>query len=815
MPQRHTDDTFFGEQVLSNTKTGMNTADNIRYDVMDGITSAIRRYNKKGIKHGFGASVFFRIDIPEASVKQAILSEHGRTADTVAPGSWGVVDNYDYNLAEMSKLNELHWENHVESGVDCIGRVTEDGGTEKSFTEIFLDPNYESISFRFWDGAVWETNYSGYTSPINIGAAREGYHTTYTVGPKTYQFYSVSATLHEGVVTSSSTVMPIVAFQDNANEERPYETLPWGDTRYDYRRRVLRTIGADFQDMSRQVFPWIPPYSTYPGSEWYKGYGNQYRLTPRLQEKYPSEGYYHEIIAQEVAVPAFESPEWNRDYGSTYRSMKRTCANGRRVTVDQYEFCNKYDSERAYYDSMVSDKYNSADGIKNITDAHLGFFASAKLLAESNVVALFYTLLEILPQTTKNAPRIPIGISDILSQTPSTAKVYGYSISNGSFKADYTFNDWSVCRRMGIANIIKYPPGGGKNPKYKSAVHVFGYATNPALPVRGWDEFLPRDSTYEHTRAPDNPTPTNGANDDEGVGTNPDNMIELRVQDRPDAAGNPRYLEMRLYSPRASHIVDVIRDGKHGKSGSVVIRGGLNGIWKIYNPDDEEDVPYSDVLCYPLSYNAIREVPLFKRERLMREALIIRISAINMQEVKWYQQGWFKIVMIIVALVLAYFTGGQSIVAVLKALAVMVVTQILLALVDNPVLRAIIMIIAIIYGGYSGGAGTWTFDPSMLVEATGVVLQTKIAMDMMELQDEMRELMKEMSEKQEEFRKMSEEVGNDNYNKDFMLYAIGLSPVETQEDWVKRTLNSSLPPVETHLPNTESELPAPDAAELR
>ena len=161
-----------------------------------------------------------------------------------------------------------------------------------------------------------------------------------------------------------------------------------------------------------------------------------------------------------------------------------------------------------------------------------------------------------------------------------------------------------------------------------------------------------------------------------------------------------------------------------------------------------------------------------------------------MEEVKWYQQGWFKIVTIIIGAVLAWFTGGQSLVAVLKYLAVVAVMYVVMSLVENPILKAILQIVAMVVLGYID-TGSLTFSPMMLVEAAGIVVQTKIAMDLIALQEEMREFRKMVNEKEKEMEKMKKEVGMDDYNADWMLYIASLAPVENPEDFYDRALNTS------------------------
>jgi hypothetical protein len=266
---------------------------------------------------------------------------------------------------------------------------------------------------------------------------------------------------------------------------------------------------------------------------------------------------------------------------------------------------------------------------------------------------------------------------------------------------------------------------------------------------------------------------------------------------------------MRLYGLRAEHDVNVIRDGKHGKSGSAVVSGGLEGFYHVYNEDDDEDKPYSDVVMFPISIDSAKQVPIFRRERLVRECAIVRVASISIEETKWYQKGIFKVIMVIVSLVIAYFyppAGVSMLVSLLTTAAIMVVLYIASQVIDNPYLLALIQIIAIAYGGYSGG--TLTVNPAMLVEAAGVVVNTAITIQMIELQAEIKEWQKMVNEKQEEYDKMKEEVGLDEFNAEWMLYVAGLTPSEEPEEFFERTLKSELPGTETALVEVESKLPS-------
>jgi len=568
-------------------------------------------------------------------------------------------------------------------------------------------------------------------------------------------------------------VLPIVSFQDNAYDELPYEQIfTPEESEFIRRDKTLRGLGVDFETMSRQVFANIYPYQSY---EWNRTYGAKWKRSNKLQAKYSTERAYYDDLYKELEIPPYPSDEWNKGYGRSYRSNMKNCRKNPRP--EQSEFCRDNPTEQIYHDKLVVDKRKGYDSIRNITDVHFGIFASAKLLDEENCVALLYTLKDAFPLMNA-VPNDNVTITRP-DGTQEKGKLYKMNVHVGSLKVYYIFDDWSLCRRYGVADPIMYPPGIKSAKRNHGDYTIYDGGRGSGLPP-SWDvgdKYNQRDPSYSEEHAP-------------AFGFSTRGLLELRVQDRPDASGRPRFLELRMYGPMASHIVDVIRDGEHGKSGTVSVVGGLYGI----NTNDP-DKPYSDVLIWPITYKAAREIRIFRRERFLRECTVINIGAIKMEEVKWYQQTWFKIVMIIVTLVLSYFfpplgvAVGMS--GVLASAAIMAVLYIVSQLVENPILKAIIQIIIILYT-YDVSSVAALMNPSLLVEAAGVVVQTYIAVEMIALQKEMKEFREMVNEKQKEMDKMKKEVGMDEHNADWALYIASLAPVENADDFYSRALNTNL-----------------------
>ncbi len=811
-PQRKDSDTYFGELVLANQKTGQTVADRIREDIFEGPTSKLRGFRKKGTKYGFNAYLSFTGAYDDSGfldVVNEILTADGlgNVADSISNYRFddGIsVEMYD--KAIWSRGPDLYYhENGFDpaTGLPYIGGVNmvSGGMSTRRFILAEHGPIIETTS--------GEVVYLPVTDPDMSGWKAEGFWCTFKQGSQEKYFWSMDPRFSTAPThTQSISVFPIVSLQDNRNNEFPYETLPWGDNRYNYRRKTIRTLGVDFADMSKEVFAWIPDFGT---AEWQMTYGRQYRGTQRLIDRYDTEKDYYDFLKHKVEIPPYGSSDWNSDYGKAFRDMKEECARG--VSRPGYEvlpttkkFCEDYATEWDYYVGMVDDKQKAGENVKNITDVHFGIMASAKTLNASNVVALYYTLEPVM----KLMSLVPQSVNPNSGPAGNTKDNYVYEMAftvapeAGSMHVVYNFGDWSSCRRYGVADEIVYPPGI-KNAKYKHGDFTIDANERTPWGVDHKYRTAQRDSSFIGERAPDfidNPRP-----DPDWSYVSP-TTLELRVQDRPDASGRPRYLELRLYDAAAMHYVDVQRDGEHGKSGKVWIAGGLDNFYV-----EDDDAPYSDVLLFPLGVDAVDKVPLFKRERLLRESCMLIIGTIQMAEVKWYQQGWFQIVITVVALLLtAWFApAGQVLITVLKSAAVMAVLYVASKAITNPLLLAIVSIAAMVVGAYTPGAGL-TMSLTMAVEAAGIVVQTKIAQDVIKLQKEIKEFKEMVNEKQKEIEKMQNEAGMSDHNADWMLYVASLAPTEDPEEFFDRALNTEMcnsdveymVDVDARLPGTKS-----------
>ena len=788
-PQRKDSDTYFGELVLKDIKTGESVADNIRSDIFEGNTARIRNYHKAVKKYNWPSGLSFPAGSNNSITAQNVAADTGNPVDSLGYQQRDNISVSQKALADHSMGRNLYMKNETDpdgtSGKNSVGSIFV-GGVQK-WAETYTQ-SINSVSVVYTDGTTESLPIPSSDSPSTI--KYDGFYCDYVSNGGTMYFFSTDAKYKtdDGVVESIE-IFPIIPFQNNGNGELPYESTdarddddPVRQSRFERRRLAMRKYGVDFEQMSRQVFSDIPSLGSYT---WNQTYGRKWNHSLRLKNRHATEADYHNELSEEIDIPPYGSPLWIKNYRRSYKENMKNCKKNPRP--EQKKFCDENPTEQDYYNGLVDDKQKATEGSKNITDVHFGIFASAKKLDCENCVALLFTLAPALKQMKQPSS---------VEEPPPTGGGGGYkppsggtndetsykmNLRNSSLVIDYQFEDWSYCRRFGVADPILYPPGL-KNAKYHHGDYTVKETGTIDFDVG--DTYHPRDSTFIEERAP-----SGASSPDDGMfafmgGTG---YIELRVQDRADAQGNPRFLELRLFKPFAKHVVDVIRDGEHGKSGSTGISGGLQG---YYGTDP--DKPYSDVLVYPISKAAADEIRFFRRERFMRECTMTMIGAVQMEEVKWYQQGWFKIVIIIIGAILAWFTGGQSLVAVLKYLAVVAVLEIASRIITNPYLLAIIQIIALAYGAYTAPTMTLSSWVALGVEAAGVVINAYIAAEMIALQEEMREFRKMVNEKEKEMEKMKLEVGMDEYNTDWMLYMASLAPVENADDFYKRALNTDL-----------------------
>ena len=194
-------------------------------------------------------------------------------------------------------------------------------------------------------------------------------------------------------------------------------------------------------------------------------------------------------------------------------------------------------------------------------------------------------------------------------------------------------------------------------------------------------------------------------------------------------------------------------------------------------------------LRIPVDRSILRLMGIVQKEELLARAMVIIFCTLVVIETKWYQQEWFKIVLIIVAVIITLLSivfpplTGLALVLwtiiflvvyfIIMYVVMMVIQKAIEILIDalgleNTFFAIAIMVVVACVAIYMGDGETAT---SMLSQITGAMLtamptmlsssyQAAVADEMKELQDEMRDFSKIAEKQQEEMQAKREEYGN-------------------------------------------------------
>lgn len=225
---------------------------------------------------------------------------------------------------------------------------------------------------------------------------------------------------------------------------------------------------------------------------------------------------------------------------------------------------------------------------------------------------------------------------------------------------------------------------------------------------------------------------------------------------------------------------------------------------------DNEDKKYGFFI--PISRNIISKVPYPKRAELMMDCLTIILYAVQISYVKWYQRGFFKILITVIILVVSFYLGDWSgtfaqgfWVAATTIASNIVINMIImkgLEIVAGMIggeLAAIIAVAVAIYAMTSPNPSLFGLsDPNTLLKASTMTIEASnkvIADDFKKIMMSSEDLLKSVKEKQEEIKKAYDMLEPDHKIDFFDIRKGGFyfNPDETPSQFYERTINLKNP----------------------
>jgi len=590
-----------------------------------------------------------------------------------------------------------------------------------------------------------------------------------------------------------------------------------------------------------------------------------------------------EALLTPSEIPDVGTTEWDKDYGKQWK--------------DSPSLQEEYGTEQAWHDSLVEARAEQLKHIDDITDIHVGLYATAGTLDESNIIAVYHEFAKLLPQLSFRGYEK----SEVEDFPPQT---YIFQVNSGHWLTVNGMRGWTHIIRNGVVEN-KFDTDGSVDMYNKKSNVNFYYE----------DDYAKKDTDGDpiHKIIRSDPAwQTIMGTEDESVfkstGIIGDSKACMELQVQLTRGDNPTYGEIRVWNYETTHIVTNDSDDK-----VTLIRGDLGGkidglsegpsigeeyqeptinngetyvgtygtgdidvAWSVaemyagpmftigamsgelnfkiapaagvyyvkivavgngpedtgaqssiyltvtvLNTDGSEPTAgtppwteegegankpgddYYDDLCYfPIGRESTKEVPFFKRERLIRETVQVGIYSVKIVKLKWYQERWFSVVMFVVAILLSWITSGQSLVVFFQTmlvstaigLAIGIVIKVLSRFISNPFIIAIAVVVVGVMTGYFDTSNFMQLA-NIAMDVTNTAIKEVMANKMKELQEQVREFNREVQNLQEEMDRMMEEVGLMRVDAwEYLKQMLVIPEAEMPATLIARTLdvNSSL-----------------------
>ncbi len=192
--------------------------------------------------------------------------------------------------------------------------------------------------------------------------------------------------------------------------------------------------------------------------------------------------------------------------------------------------------------------------------------------------------------------------------------------------------------------------------------------------------------------------------------------------------------------------------------------------------DDDEIDKGPNIIFFPLEYKSTKKIPVFKRERFLRESVQLSLFIVTEVEIAWYQKKWFQVVIFIIAVIVAVVSGPlgwagmlsfETVVTTAFNLVVLslVSKAVMSGLASDSALLKILIIVAMAYGSYTNISLVLDNAIALATQAmnaAGTAVQIYYQEKMMKLQEEMLEFAAKVASEQEELDRLTKEAGGLN-----------------------------------------------------
>ena len=241
----------------------------------------------------------------------------------------------------------------------------------------------------------------------------------------------------------------------------------------------------------------------------------------------------------------------------------------------------------------------------------------------------------------------------------------------------------------------------------------------------------------------------------------------------------------------------------------------------VFYAESREDVllgmstiaaPDSPELAVPMDMDIVNTFPNTLRETIVNQGMHIIVNTVKIVKVPWYTSGIFKVVLFVIAVILAIPSGGTSLtaLAIFEAIATVVLTSLVIQAIakvlvnvfniDVGVASAIVAVVALLAGGYAkfDGSTVLSLTAKELLQVTNIAFMLSeegFKLQAKALADEQLSFMSMTEVKQAELDAAKALITKVHSMKDYLLMSTNMSKEfyvlgESPTDYYNRTVHS-------------------------
>ncbi len=244
------------------------------------------------------------------------------------------------------------------------------------------------------------------------------------------------------------------------------------------------------------------------------------------------------------------------------------------------------------------------------------------------------------------------------------------------------------------------------------------------------------------------------------------------------------------------HIVDVYEGQLHSTT-----------LADINDPDKKYG------MYFPINRNVLKQLNPIDRNIVLTDGISVIVYAVQITYVKWYQRGFFKVLVLIVAIIIAYYTGDWELVyeaGLTWQTAVTVITNIIINFATikglefvvsaiggeiGAIIAAVVAIYALSQGKDALFGGSIAAPDLLKTSVLALEASNNIVLD--ELSDitrDLEDLIKSVKEKKEELKEAYDLLGSESIDYfDIRKGGFYFNPNEMPDDFFNRTVHNKNP----------------------